>query len=674
MRIAPRQLKVLFAALIVGSVSWAAWTVAASSTATPRDYYVSPSGNDNAAGTNAAPFATLQHALNVAEPGTTITLEPGVYVGSVHTVTDGTQSAPISIVGADGAAAEHPTVLYGTGHVLDVNNSWYHLSGFEIDGQQALEAKTYYPADPGVVTTFKTQNRGLIADDELVYVGEKTFGVQGISLDNMFLQGGGHECVRIRNDASQISIDQSVIQYCGLAADSSDPQDPYHDGQGVEIGTSPKSTDVTNHNDDTTHGITVTNDVINTYGAECVDIEENAHDNVVSGDVCADNVESSAERGSNLDVRGYNNSVMDNTLTWSEGVNINLAVDSSSDPQTGNVVEGNLLQSAGVGQTTNTNIYDAVTGALICDNSLDGTTVGVSQSTASGPCPSGGSSPTTTTTTTTEPPTTTTEPPTTTTTTEPPTTTTTTTTGGNGGSELPAQILDLSNWKVTLPINSDGVPDGNDDAVEVGQPQLAGFSDSYFKSDVAGDGVTFIAPIDGSTTSGSYYPRSELREMTDNGTEEASWSTTSGTNTMTLNESVDVIPAVKQQVVFAQIHDSSGEIFLAEANYSPSKGYWLDINHEGTEWGSDLVDNYVLGTPFTLTVTASGGYIDVSYNGVQKVEEANSSSGDYFKAGAYTQSNECTEASQSSDCSSGKVDDHSFGEVTIYAINVTHTS
>ncbi len=49
-------------------------------------------------------------------------------------------------------------------------------------------------------------------------------------------------------------------------------------------------------------------------------------------------------------------------------------------------------------------------------------------------------------------------------------------------------------------------------------------------SAAACDGVQFRAPVDGVTTSGSSYPRSELREMTDSGSSEASWSSTSGTH------------------------------------------------------------------------------------------------------------------------------------------------
>ncbi|HEY0616101.1 MAG TPA: polysaccharide lyase family 7 protein, partial [Kribbella sp.] len=89
----------------------------------------------------------------------------------------------------------------------------------------------------------------------------------------------------------------------------------------------------------------------------------------------------------------------------------------------------------------------------------------------------------------------------------------------------PAGVLELTNWKLTLPTGSEGKP------AEVKQPELADYAkDPYFV--VEGKGVRFRAPVDGVTTSGSSYPRSELREMTNDGQEKADWSSTSGTHTL----------------------------------------------------------------------------------------------------------------------------------------------
>src|ERR1017187_2582695 len=43
------------------------------------EFHVKPNGNDANAGTQAAPFRTIQHAANVAQPGDVISVHEGVY-------------------------------------------------------------------------------------------------------------------------------------------------------------------------------------------------------------------------------------------------------------------------------------------------------------------------------------------------------------------------------------------------------------------------------------------------------------------------------------------------------------------------------------------------------------------------------------------------------------------
>lgn len=217
----------------------------------------------------------------------------------------------------------------------------------------------------------------------------------------------------------------------------------------------------------------------------------------------------------------------------------------------------------------------------------------------------------------------------------------------------PGNVLDLTNWKLTLPIAAQN----GDGPEEITQPQLASFILApYFQLNAEKNGVMFQAPVGGVTTENSKYSRSELREMTGNGSKRASWSNTSGTNTMTIRQAITRAPAVKNEVVAGQIHDAEEYIILIRLN-----GSTLFVQADGKNIGT-LDNNYVLGTAFDVQISASNGRIRVLYNGVQKADYAKSGSGYYFKAGCYTQSNP------------SKGDNpNDFGQVVIYSLQVSHT-
>ena len=76
----------------------------------------------------------------------------------------------------------------------------------------------------------------------------------------------------------------------------------------------------------------------------------------------------------------------------------------------------------------------------------------------------------------------------------------------------PAQVLDLSSWYMSLPIDATG----SGKATTISESQVAaGYTDpENFFVNQAGDGVTFSSPIKGVLTSkNTTYTRSELREM-----------------------------------------------------------------------------------------------------------------------------------------------------------------
>ncbi|MCU1688033.1 MAG: Alginate lyase 2 [Amycolatopsis sp.] len=219
----------------------------------------------------------------------------------------------------------------------------------------------------------------------------------------------------------------------------------------------------------------------------------------------------------------------------------------------------------------------------------------------------------------------------------------------------PAGAINLStDWKLTLPTGSSGSP------IEVKQPQLASYSASpWFAATADCGGIQFRAAVNGTTTSNSGYPRSELREMSGSGANLASWSTTSGTHTMIVDEAITHVPASKPEIVAGQIHDASSDLTAFRL-----KGRSLYVSSGNNSTYKLVTANYQPGTWFEAKFVVSGGKVKAYYNGVLQTTISSKSKTNYFKAGAYTQAN----CGNSSPCAASN-----YGEVVINHLSVTHS-
>ncbi|WP_345608437.1 DUF1565 domain-containing protein [Pseudonocardia adelaidensis] len=321
-----------------------------------RQMYVSPTGSDGGDGSQAAPLRTIQAALDDAEAGTVINLAPGEYREQPTTQRDGDPGAPIVIRGPENGkdpSGRHQAVLYGTGRIFNIDHSYYTLEGFTIDGQEGLAADQL-PTDLAAVDAFKSGAQTQIKDSKLIYIGsaDTAQDITGITIRNMFLTEAGTECVRLRNNATGNTIADSVIQYCGLFGKKSDDDDDggrfeFHNGEGVYIGTSPKSDNQPMAENDTSSGNQVTGNTIRTFGSECFNVKENAHDNVFENNECSGNTEPREFNGSNVELRGHGNVVRGNVIADSAGWNVKIQSDDEDDYDNGgNIVENNTLSGA----------------------------------------------------------------------------------------------------------------------------------------------------------------------------------------------------------------------------------------------------------------------------------------------------------------------------------------
>lgn len=107
-------------------------TATASSSAT---LYVATTGSDSNSGTADAPFATIQHALDVAVPGDVISIASGTYHESIYSTVDGTAADPITLMAAvQWGAKIVPPTSNARGFGLETRGDYIVIDGLEVDG------------------------------------------------------------------------------------------------------------------------------------------------------------------------------------------------------------------------------------------------------------------------------------------------------------------------------------------------------------------------------------------------------------------------------------------------------------------------------------------------------------------------------------------------------------
>lgn len=210
--------------------------------------------------------------------------------------------------------------------------------------------------------------------------------------------------------------------------------------------------------------------------------------------------------------------------------------------------------------------------------------------------------------------------------------------------------FNLSNWKITLPVDSKGGLSGT--AVEV--QNLIGYENSKYFWDAPDGAMVFRAMTDGATTSGSKYARSELREM--NGSERAAWKLSEG-GTMSATLRIDELPSRTDgsggRMVVGQIHGADNE--LIRLYYENGTVHFVNDragagNKETTftfKNAKGEQPSIGLGEKFSYMIDAHGNTLTVKvfadgqeYSSVTSINSIWQSDELYFKAGVYLGINE----------------------------------
>jgi hypothetical protein len=142
--------------------------------------------------------------------------------------------------------------------------------------------------------------------------------------------------------------------------------------------------------------------------------------------------------------------------------------------------------------------------------------------------------------------------------------------------------------------------------------------------------------------------------MTNNGTENAAWSSTSGTHTMTIDQTVTRLPNDKQHLVVGQIHGGDDDVSVFRV-----EGRNLYVTNGDDPHYKLVTDNFALNTRFQVKFVVADGTINAFYNGAPAATLNADFSTGYFKAGAYTQAN----CENSSPCGADN-----YGEVIIHSV------
>ena len=209
----------------------------------------------------------------------------------------------------------------------------------------------------------------------------------------------------------------------------------------------------------------------------------------------------------------------------------------------------------------------------------------------------------------------------------------------------PGSNFDLSHWYLGLPVDSLGGTNGSSASIPALQ-LVAGYSNaSYFYTGADG-AMVFWAPVTGATTSGSSYPRSELREQIKPPSNGSNWFGF-GTHILDAQCRVIEVPATKK-VIIGQIHGYTGDarplLKLQYNNWTIEALVKTNSSFDG-DWKFTYA-NVGLSNNINYQIKVVDGLLSTTVNGTTKSTNIflNDSDWDtntlYFKAGSYCQDND----------------------------------
>jgi len=163
--------------------------------------WVAPDGDDGNPGTRDAPWRTIQHAAEVAEPGDVVNVREGTYAEQVTVLVSGTEDAPIVFRAAPG---EHPVIDGSTLPVPEGDSALVEIADRDFVHLVGLEIRSWKTTDP----------------DRFVIGAWVHGGCRGIVLENLHVHDirhddaqGGANAIGVYGDAAT-PVRDLVIRGC----------------------------------------------------------------------------------------------------------------------------------------------------------------------------------------------------------------------------------------------------------------------------------------------------------------------------------------------------------------------------------------------------------------------------------------------------------------------------
>lgn len=209
----------------------------------------------------------------------------------------------------------------------------------------------------------------------------------------------------------------------------------------------------------------------------------------------------------------------------------------------------------------------------------------------------------------------------------------------------PGGNFNLTNFYLGLPVDSSGGTNGTSASIPAAQ-LVTGYSNALYFYTGPDGAMTFWAFVQGATTSGSSYPRSELREQVAPPSNSSNWFAF-GTHTLDAQCRVTQIPS-SGKVIIGQIHGYTGAALpLVKLQYNNGN---VEVLIK-TNANNDLTDKkYTFGnvgpnTNINYQIKVLNGLVSVTVNGTTQSLNVFQTDPDwatntlYYKAGSYCQDN-----------------------------------